>query len=120
MTDVAYDGLADVYEWLVPDALLTPEGTVAAFGGSVSLPRGGRVLDCACGIGQLAVGLALCGFDVVASDASPAMGALLDPSGKATTTTERLSFWPFTHTDLDEELQPNRPHPGVFYLRRRR
>ena len=73
MTGVAYDGLADVYDWLVPEALLTPEGTVAAFGGLVSLPPGGRVLDCACGIGQLAVGLALQGFDVVASDASPAM-----------------------------------------------
>ena len=73
MTDVAYDGLADVYDWLVPEALLTPEGTVAAFSGLVSLPPGGRVLDSACGIGQLAVGLALQGFDVVASDASPAM-----------------------------------------------
>ncbi len=31
MTDVAYDGLADVYEWLVPETLLTPEGTFAAF-----------------------------------------------------------------------------------------
>ena len=71
--EAAYDGLADVYDWLVPDALLTPEGTVAAFSGLVSLPDGGRVLDCACGIGQLAVGLALGGFDVVASDASPAM-----------------------------------------------
>ena len=227
MTDVAYDGLADVYEWLVPDALLTPEGTAAAFSELVSLPPGSRLLDCACGIGQLAVGLALGGFGVVASDASPAMVqrtaqlaaehgvevpaitcawedltpegvggsfnavfcvgnslthapgrdarrvaltamasvlrpngllvltsrnwerqrsrgsgleiadelverhgrpglvvynwtipepwdaphfldvavALLAPSGKATTITERLSFWPFTHTDLDEDLR---------------
>jgi 2-polyprenyl-3-methyl-5-hydroxy-6-metoxy-1,4-benzoquinol methylase len=73
MAEVAYNGLADVYDWLVPDALLTPEGTIAAFRGPVSLPPGGRVLDSACGIGQLAVGLALQGFDVVASDASPAM-----------------------------------------------
>ena len=73
MADVAYEGLADVYDWLVPDALLTPEGTVAAFSGLVPLPPGGRLLDCACGIGQLAVGLALHGYDVVASDASPAM-----------------------------------------------
>jgi SAM-dependent methyltransferase len=224
---IAYDGLADVYDWLVPDALLTPEGTVAAFSGLVSLPPGSRVLDCACGVGQLAVGLTLQGFDAVASDASPAMVqrteqlaadhgvdvpvvtcpweelspdrvggrfdavfcvgnslthasgrdarrtalaamasvlkpegllvltsrnwerqrsrgsgldiadelverhgrpglviynwaipdswdaphfldvavALLDPSNKATTITERLSFWPFTHTDLDEDLR---------------
>jgi SAM-dependent methyltransferase len=226
--DVAYDGLADVYDWLVPEALLTPEGTVAAFRGVVeSLPPGARVLDCACGIGQLAVGLALAGFEVVATDASQAMVqrtarlaadhgvqipaiacawadltpqrvdgsldavfcvgnslthapgrearrtalaamasvlcpdgvlvitsrnwerqrsrgsgleiadelverhgrpglviynwtipdsweaphfldvavALLEPSGKARTTAERLSFWPFTHTDLDEDLR---------------
>jgi SAM-dependent methyltransferase len=227
MTGVAYDGLADVYDWLIPGALLTPEGTVAAFSGLVSLPPGGRVLDSACGIGQLAVGLALQGLDVVASDASPAMVqrtaqlatdhgvefsaitcpwedltpervggpfdavfcvgnslthapgrdarraalaamasvlcrdgilvltsrnwerqrsrgsgleiaeelverhgrpglvvyswtipdswdvrhfldvavALIDPSGKATTVTERLSFWPFTHEDLDDDLR---------------
>lgn len=227
MAEVAYDGLADVYDWLVPDALLTPEGTVAAFRELVPLPPGGRVLDSACGIGQLAVGLASQGFDVVASDASPAMVqrtaqlatdhgvelsaitcawedltpelvggavdavfcvgnslthargrdarlaaltamasvlcsdglfvltsrnwerrrscgsrlevadelverhgrpglviynwtipeawdaphfldvavALIDPSGKATTVTERLSFWPFTHMDLDKDLR---------------
>jgi SAM-dependent methyltransferase len=39
------------------------------------LPPGGRVLDCACGTGQLAVGLAQRGFDVTASDASPGMVA---------------------------------------------
>jgi SAM-dependent methyltransferase len=31
--------------------------------------------------------------------------ALIDPPGKATTIAERLSFWPFTHTDLDEDLR---------------
>lgn len=73
MTDVPYEGLAGVYEWLVPEPLLTPEGTLEAFSGLVSLPPRSRVLDSACGIGQLAVGLALQGFDVVASDISPAM-----------------------------------------------
>ena len=71
---VEYDGLADVYDWLVPETLLTPEGSVAAFAAVVdTLPPGGRVLDCACGVGQLAVGLALRGFDMVATDASPGM-----------------------------------------------
>jgi SAM-dependent methyltransferase len=71
---VEYDGLAGVYDWLVPETLLTPAGSAAAFAEVVEkLPPGGRVLDCACGIGHLAVGLALQGFDVVASDASPAM-----------------------------------------------
>jgi len=69
-----YDTLAEVYDWLTPEALLEPEGSVAAFAMVVDeLSAGARVLDCACGTGTLAVGLALQGFDVAASDASPAM-----------------------------------------------
>jgi SAM-dependent methyltransferase len=71
-----YDTLAEVYEWLVPESLLEPEGSVAAFEMVVGeLPAGASVLDCACGAGQLAVGLALRGFDVSASDASAEMVA---------------------------------------------
>lgn len=74
MADVAYDMPAGVYEWLVPDALLTPSGATDAFAAIVDgLPPGCRVLDCAAGTGPLAVGLALRGFAVAASDASPAM-----------------------------------------------
>ena len=69
-----YDTLADVYDWLVPEALLEPEGSAAAFAPVVAeLRAGARVLDCACGTGTLAVGLALRGFEVSASDASEAM-----------------------------------------------
>ena len=69
-----YGTLADVYDWLVPEAVLTPEGSVAAFAAVVDeLPAGARVLDCAAGTGPLAVGLALRGFDVAATDASDAM-----------------------------------------------
>jgi SAM-dependent methyltransferase len=69
-----YDTLPDVYEWLIPDQVLTPSGATEAFGDLVdALPRGTRVLDCACGTGQLAVGLASRGLDVTASDASPGM-----------------------------------------------
>jgi SAM-dependent methyltransferase len=69
-----YGALPDVYEWLIPDAVVTPAGSVAAFEDLVtSLPPGARVLDCACGTGQLAVGLAGLGVDVVATDASPGM-----------------------------------------------
>jgi SAM-dependent methyltransferase len=69
-----YETLAPVYEWLIPESLLTPEGSVAAFSQVVEeLDRGARVLDCATGIGQLPVGLQLNGFAVTASDASPAM-----------------------------------------------
>jgi SAM-dependent methyltransferase len=63
-----------VYEWLTPEPLLTPEGNVAAFAEWIDpLPAGARVLDCACGVGLLAAGLALRGFETHASDASPAM-----------------------------------------------
>jgi SAM-dependent methyltransferase len=67
----AYHSLADVYEFLTHEALLEPAGNVDAF--ARWLPAGGRVLDCACGIGLLAAGLAERGFDVRASDASPEM-----------------------------------------------
>jgi SAM-dependent methyltransferase len=69
-----YDELASVYEFLVPDTLLEPEGAAAAFAPVVErLPPGARVLDCAAGTGQLAVGLALQGFEVTATDASEPM-----------------------------------------------
>jgi SAM-dependent methyltransferase len=71
MADVPYDTLADVYDWIVPDAVLTPQGSAAAFAAQVE--SGARVLDCACGTGTLAVGLALGGHEVVATDASPGM-----------------------------------------------
>ena len=71
-----YDTLADVYDWLVPESLLAPEGSAAAFEMVLGeLSPGARVLDCACGTGTLAVGLALRGFEVTASDASEAMVA---------------------------------------------
>ena len=69
-----YRSLAGVYEWIVPEPLLEPEWSVAAFSAVTDeLAPGARVLDCACGTGQLAVGLAQRGFRVAASDASPAM-----------------------------------------------
>jgi SAM-dependent methyltransferase len=71
-----YDTLASVYDWLVPDELLEPEGAAAAFAPlAAELPPGARVLDCAAGAGQLAVGLALRGFAVTATDASAGMVA---------------------------------------------
>jgi SAM-dependent methyltransferase len=74
MTDASYDTLAGVYDWLVPEALLTPQGSAAALSDVIGeLAQGARVLDCAAGTGLVAVGLALRGFDVVATDASSAM-----------------------------------------------
>src|SRR3954463_4150986 len=58
----------------MPDAKLTPAGSAAAFLEVVQPGAAhGRVLDCSCGTGQLAVGLAELGLGVVASDASPGM-----------------------------------------------
>lgn len=69
-----YDTLADVYDWIVPEALTTPEGGAAPFAPLLAgLGPGARVLDCACGTGPVAVGFALLGFDVVATDASRGM-----------------------------------------------
>jgi SAM-dependent methyltransferase len=69
-----YDTLASVYDWIVPEALLTPEGSVEAFLPYLDeLAPGARVLDCAAGTGPLAVGLARRGFDVAATDASHGM-----------------------------------------------
>jgi SAM-dependent methyltransferase len=74
MDDVPYDALAEIYDWLVPDALLTPRLSAEAFSPiTAELAPGSRVLDCAAGTGQLAVGLALRGFEVVATDASGEM-----------------------------------------------
>src|SRR3954464_1631811 len=69
-----YVALTEVYEWLIPDAKLTPAGSVAAFSEVVRpVAAGGRVLDCSCGTGQLAVGLAELGLDVSASGARVGM-----------------------------------------------
>jgi SAM-dependent methyltransferase len=69
-----YDALAEVYEWLISDAKLTPAEFAATFDDVIRLlPSNARVLDCSCGTGQLAVGLSGLGIQVVATDASAAM-----------------------------------------------
>jgi SAM-dependent methyltransferase len=69
-----YDALAEVYEWLISDAKLAPADFAASFDDVLgSLPPDARVLDCSCGTGQLAVGLAGRGMQVVATDASETM-----------------------------------------------
>ena len=69
-----YEALAEVYEWLISDEKLTPEQFATSFHDVIRLlPSNARVLDCSCGTGQLAVGLAGLGMQVVATDASAAM-----------------------------------------------
>ena len=70
----SYDELAVVYEWLISDAKLGPAEFAATFDDVLSLlPSNAAVLDCSCGTGQLTVGLAGLGLQVVATDASEAM-----------------------------------------------
>lgn len=69
-----YDELGEVYEWLISDAKLDPDDFAATFDDVLaSLPAGAHVLDCSCGTGQLAVGLAGRGLRVTATDASATM-----------------------------------------------
>src|SRR3954465_5238429 len=69
-----YDELAEVYEWLISDAKLPPAEFAASFDDVLSLlPSNAHVLDCSCGTGQLAVGLAGRGMQIVATDPSEAV-----------------------------------------------
>jgi len=62
VAEVAYRSLASVYEWLVGEELTSPAGSARAFETVTSgLGSEARILDCACGIGLLAVGLAQAG-----------------------------------------------------------
>ncbi len=70
----SYDALAEVYEWLISDANRTPAEFAESFDDVLALlPSNAHVLDCSCGTGQLAVGLAGLGIRVVATDASESM-----------------------------------------------
>jgi SAM-dependent methyltransferase len=69
LTGAFYDGLAGTYDLMFPDW----DGSMArqALQLSEFIPAGARVLDCACGIGTQAIGLAMRGYDVVGADLSP-------------------------------------------------
>lgn len=69
-----YSDLGEVYEYLISDAKLAPAEFAASFDDVLSLlPPHAQVLDSSCGTGQLAVGLADRGMQVVATDASETM-----------------------------------------------
>ena len=69
-----YNTLASVYDWIVPEAMVSAEGSATAFEPYLEgVAPGARVLDCSAGTGQLAVGLAQRGFAVTATDASAGM-----------------------------------------------
>lgn len=73
MTGAFYDGLAGTYDLMFPswDASMARQASqLAEF-----IPAGARVLDCACGIGTQAIGLAMRGYEVVGADLSPKAAA---------------------------------------------
>lgn len=70
----SYSDLGEVYEYLISEAKLAPAEFAASFDDVLSLlPPHAQVLDSSCGTGQLAVGLAGRGMQVVATDASETM-----------------------------------------------
>ena len=69
-----YDGIADDYEWLFSDTMLSGEPQYASLRNVLkSLPPGGSILDCACGTGILALAIARHGHAIVGTDASEGM-----------------------------------------------
>jgi SAM-dependent methyltransferase len=75
MTRTFYDQLAPYYHLLYPDwdASIARQGRdLAAVLTEFGVPLGARILDAACGIGTQTIGLARLGYEVTASDLSPA------------------------------------------------
>jgi len=75
MTQAFYDQLAPYYHLLYPDweASITRQSRgLGAVLDEFGIPAGSAILDAACGIGTQAIGLARRGYQVTASDLSPA------------------------------------------------
>ncbi|MEQ4719024.1 class I SAM-dependent methyltransferase [Nonomuraea sp. B19D2] len=79
-----YRDLSADYHWIFPDEIVNPPGVIGGTSADSrelieavveALPPGAPVLDCACGIGTDAMALAHAGFQVTATDGSPAMAA---------------------------------------------
>jgi glycine/sarcosine N-methyltransferase len=69
LTGAFYDGLAGTYDLMFADWDASMARQAAQL--SEFVPPGARVLDCACGIGTQAIGLAMRGYEVVGADLSP-------------------------------------------------
>ncbi|WP_394616358.1 methyltransferase domain-containing protein [Lentzea sp. JNUCC 0626] len=85
MTGAFYDDLSGTYHLMFPDwdaSMARQAAQLAEF-----IPAGARVLDCACGIGTQAIGLALRGYEVVGADLSPmaASRAVVEASARGVT-----------------------------------
>ncbi len=78
-TMAVYASMADTYADTVARA--EPDADLLAF--MEALPRGARVLDWGCGVGNAAVLMAAAGIEVDATDASPEMAAIAAQMGIA-------------------------------------
>lgn len=84
ITQTFYDSLASHYDKLFLDWKATTEEQAAILEqilGENGFDHGARILDCACGIGTQAIGLATLGYDVTASDLSD--GELAEAKARA-------------------------------------
>lgn len=88
-----YDGLASQYDKLFLDwkAVTCEQADILkAVFGQMGFDKTSRVLDCACGIGTQAIGLACLGYDVTASDMSE--GALTRARAEAVAAGVKIRF----------------------------
>lgn len=72
--DSEYDAAAAEYHWIYSDRVLSGEPFLEQHAHVLSsLPPGGSILDCACGIGIHAIALKRRGYDVAGADGSAGM-----------------------------------------------
>jgi len=117
LTGAFYDGLAGTYELMFPDW----DASMARQASQLSefIPTGARVLDCACGIGTQAIGLAMRGYEVVGADLSPkaAARAVVEASARGVTLSALASDMralPFADASFDVVLAADNALPHLL------
>ena len=93
ITQTFYDGLADQYDKFYADwqaAVREEAEFLRGIFEAEGFDRGARILDCACGVGTQAIGLAALGYDVTASDISA--GEIAKAKKKATENDVSIRF----------------------------
>ena len=93
ITQTFYDNLASQYDKLFLDWQAATQGQAAMLSrifADHGFDPSARILDCACGIGTQAIGLAVLGYDVTASDISD--GELDEARKRAEKIRVRLRF----------------------------
>ncbi|MFS8102989.1 class I SAM-dependent methyltransferase [Lentzea alba] len=117
MTGAFYDGLAGTYDLMFPDwdaSMARQASQLAEF-----IPAGARVLDCACGIGTQAIGLAMRGHEVVGTDLSPraASRAVVEASARGVSlpaAAADMRALPFADASFDVVLAADNSLPHLL------